>query len=275
MNNLLSFSSLKLELFSKQGLRLKPASGFVLEARRKSYLITNRHVVCSRAVLEEERQESSLEPYTLKTSLHIHGGDGEKNIPLYMGMRKRITLPLYDEAGAPQWMESRDHEQRQPMVDLVALPIQFDLTLELLSARTPGIYMNEQPWPRISNYWMKVSAIPISGIETDVEYAPPDAVHIIGYPLSWAPDGIDRSSSAFWRTSFIASEMYEGGRTRSDVFFVDPCAPEGMTGSPVVGLKNNRMKLLGVYSDHSTAEFGANAGFVWGAWLLKDLIGAS
>jgi hypothetical protein len=45
-----------------------------------------------------------------------------------------------------------------------------------------------------------------------------------------------------------------------------------MTGSPVVGLKNDRIKLLGIYSDHPTAEFGANAGFVWGAWLLKDLI---
>jgi hypothetical protein len=119
---------------------------------------------------------------------------------------------------------------------------------------------------------MKISALPISGIDTDVEYGPPDAVHIIGYPLGWAPEGTDRSSSAFWRTSFIASEIFEAGMARSDVFFVDPCAPEGMTGSPVVGLKNDRIKLLGIYSDHPTAEFGANAGFVWGAWLLKDLI---
>jgi hypothetical protein len=48
-----------------------------------------------------------------------------------------------------------------------------------------------------------------------------------------------------------------------------------MTGSPVVGMKNDRMKLLGVYSDRSTAEFGANAGFVWGAWLLKELFRTS
>jgi len=48
-----------------------------------------------------------------------------------------------------------------------------------------------------------------------------------------------------------------------------------MTGSPVVGMKNERIKLLGVYSDQSTAEFGANAGFVWDAWLVKELIGAA
>jgi hypothetical protein len=47
-----------------------------------------------------------------------------------------------------------------------------------------------------------------------------------------------------------------------------------MTGSPVVGLKNDRMKLIGVYSDSSTAEFGANAGLVWDASLVKELIGA-
>ena len=275
MNNLLSFSSLKLDLFSKEGARLKPASGFVVEVGRRYYLITNRHAMCSRDMPEAEPQEPSLEPYTLKTSIHIYGGDGEKNFPLYMGMRKRITFPLYDNQGTRQWMESRDNEQRQPIVDLAALPIRFDLAMELVSANLPGIHIKAKSWSKSSNYWMKVSAIPISGIDTDVEYGPPDAVHIIGYPLGWAPDGMDRSSSAFWRTSFIASEMYEGGRTRSDIFFVDPCPPEGMTGSPVVGMKNNRLKLLGIYSDQSTAEFGANAGFVWGAWLLKDLIGTA
>jgi hypothetical protein len=46
-----------------------------------------------------------------------------------------------------------------------------------------------------------------------------------------------------------------------------------MTGSPVVGMKNDRMKLLGVYSDRSTADFGADAGLVYDARLLKELIG--
>lgn len=45
-----------------------------------------------------------------------------------------------------------------------------------------------------------------------------------------------------------------------------------MSGSPVVGAKNDRMKLLGVYSDRSTAEFGANAGLVWDASHIKDLL---
>ena len=41
MNNLLSFSSVKVDLFSKDNVRLKPASGFVVEVGNQYYLITN------------------------------------------------------------------------------------------------------------------------------------------------------------------------------------------------------------------------------------------
>ena len=274
MNNPLSFSSLKLELFSKEGNRLKPASGFVVEAGNQYYLITNQHVLSGRSIPVTEQEEPVLAPYTLKTSIHIHWGEGEKGFPLSMGMRRRITVPLYDDHNTPIWIEHPPKKQHQPIADIVALPIQmneklrFNQTLSLFSGKFIGSLSN-------TNYWSKVSAIPISVIDTEVEYGPSDAVHIIGYPLGWAPEGTDRSSSAFWRTSFIASEIYETGMTRSDTFFIDPCAPDGMTGSPVVGMKNDCTKLLGVYSDRSTAEFGANAGLVWGAWQVKELIGAS
>jgi hypothetical protein len=179
-------------------------------------------------------------------------------------------------------MECRSTEGHQPKVDVVALPIQVELTLRLFSGKLPGITVykkettiSKSSWPKDMDDWTNISAMPISAVDTDVEYGPADPVHVIGYPLDWAPEGTDRSSSAFWRTSFIASEIYESGSNRWDAFFIDPNAPEGMTGSPVVGMKNDRLKLLGVYSDRSTVKFGANAGFVWGAWLLKELIGSS
>jgi hypothetical protein len=275
MNNPLSFSSVKLDLFSKDGIRLKPASGFIVKAVNQYYLITNWHVLSGRDIITRELQESVVKPYTLKTSLHIHGGHGEKRAPLSMGMRKRITVQLYDDNDSPRWIERRTNEGNQHMVDIVALPIQVNLTLRLFSGNIPGININKGSWDENTDYWTKISAIPISAIDTDVEYGPPDTVHVIGYPIGWEPDGTDRTSSAFWRTSFIASEIYEPGMRRADSFFIDPCAPEGMTGSPVVGMKSDRIKLLGVYSDCSTAEFGANAGFVCGAWLMKELIGTS
>jgi hypothetical protein len=266
MNNPLSFSSVRLDLFSKADVRLKPASGFVVEAGNQYYLITNWHVVSG------GQQESRMKPYLLKTSVHIYGGAGEKRAPLSMGVRKRITVQLYDDNNSPRWIEYRTNDENQHPVDIVALTIQVDLALRLFSGNIPGITIDRGPWDENTDYRTKVSAIPISALDTDVEYGPPDIVHIIGYPIAWEPDGADRISSAFWRTSFIASEIYEPGMRRADTFFIDPCAPAGMTGSPVIGMKKDRMKLLGVYSDLSTAEFGANAGLVYGAWLVKKLM---
>jgi hypothetical protein len=274
MNNPLSYSSLKLDLFSKDGIRLKPASGFVVEAGSQYYLITNRHVVSSSDIPAGGQQEPMIEPYLLKTSIHIYSGVGEESHPFSMGIRKRMTVQLYDEKHMSKWIEHQATQNNQPLIDVVALPIQLD---QFLRPPIPGIQNTMSYWPdsQPKHWWAKFSSIPLSAIDTDMEYGPPDAVYIIGYPLSWAPTGIDKSSTAFWRTSSIASELDEPGRTHANAFFIDPSAPEGMTGSPVVGMKNGRTKLLGIYSDSSTVEFGANAGLVWDALLVKELFGAS
>jgi hypothetical protein len=270
MNNPLSSSSLKLDLFSKDGVRLKPASGFVIEAGNQYYLITNWHVLSGRDISAPGQQALVIEPHILKTAIHTYGGRGEKSNPPQMGIWKRITVQLYDDHDVPRWIQGRTDEKSQPTVDVVALPIKLDPTFR-------GLFKWQFEGSNINNMdsWVKISAISSSAIDTDVEYGPSDTVHIIGYPLGWAPIGTDKSSSAFWRMSSIASERSEIGMTPANAFFIDPCALEGMTGSPVIGMKNERMKLLGVYSDSSTAEFGANAGLVWDASLVKELIGAS
>jgi hypothetical protein len=272
MNNMLSFSSVKLEPFSKEGAQLKPASGFVVEAGGRYYLITNWHVVSGRKLLADEQQEPAGGPYTVKISIHLHSGEGERPFPLSMGARQLITIPLYDDNGIPRWVEDQSSEEQNPMVDIVALPIEQRQIVSSLSGILPGPYSRTGPWTKNTNYWTKVSAIPISAIETDVEYGPSDAINIIGYPLGWILEGINSYSSAFWQTSFIASEIFEHGLIGANIFFVDPRAPEGMAGSPVVGTKRDRLKLLGVYSDRSIEEFGTNAGLVYDARLVKKLI---
>ena len=269
MNNLLSFASVKLDRFARNGTRLEPASGFVLEADHRYYLVTNLHVLSRKD--DAGSQDSVLEPYLLKTSIHSHWGEGEKRFPFSMGRRQRITVPLYDNSGTPTWRECQSKGASEPPADIAALHLPRDKTLELI--RTMNLY-NEKRLENLlhSNDWTRISAIQVSTIDTDVDYGPPDVVHVIGYPHAWAPEGPDRTSSAFWRTSFIASEIYEAGMSRSDVFFIDPCAPQGMTGSPVVGMKKERMKLLGVYSGRSMTEFDANAGLVYRAQSLKELI---
>jgi len=267
MNNLLSFSSVKLDFFSEDGVQLKPASGFVMETDNQYYLITNWHVVAD--------EEQDIKPCVLKTSIHIHGGAGEKRAPLWMGVRKKITVSLYDDNELPRWIDLRTKDESIISADIVALPIQADLTLRLFSGKIPGITIDKSSRDENTEYWTKISAIPISTIDTDVDYHPPDTVHVVGYPLGWEPEGVDKSSSAFWRTSFIASEIYEPGTHRANIFFIDSRISDGMTGSPVVGMKNDLLKLLGVYSDRSTMEFNANAGLVYDARLVKELIGVS
>ena len=87
MNNPLSFSSVKLDLFSKEGIRLKPASGLVVDAGNQYYLITNWHVVSGGDIHTDGQPEPVVRPYTLKTSLHIHGVAWEKNDAFSMGER--------------------------------------------------------------------------------------------------------------------------------------------------------------------------------------------
>ena len=48
MSNSLSYYSLKLDLFSKDGVHLQQASGFVVEAANQHDLITNRHIISDR-----------------------------------------------------------------------------------------------------------------------------------------------------------------------------------------------------------------------------------
>jgi hypothetical protein len=277
MNNPLSYSSVKLDLFSKDGAHLKSASGFVVEAGNQYYLITNRHVVSSSDIPAGSQQETVTEPHILKTSIHIRSGVGETSHPLSMGIRKRMTVQLYEGNDAPKWIECQTNEHHQPMTDVIALPIQLDQFLRPSNAAIPEIQTNMGYWPdpQPKHWWAKICSIPISAIDVEVEYGPSDMVYVIGYPLGWAPTGPNKSSTAFWRTSSIASERGEIGMTLADAFFIDPCAPEGMTGSPVVGVKNDHLKLIGVYSDSSTAEFGANAGLVWDAVLVKKLLSAS
>ena len=160
MNNPLSYSSLKLDVFSKDGVQLKSASGFAVEAGNQRYLITNRHVVSSGP------QEPVSEPYILKTSLRIHGGMGEAI------RRQRITFQLYDDNKTPRWIEHRENEQDQPRVDVVALPIQSNLmNVDKFLGTIAGM-----PIDNDKNIWLKVSAIPVSAIDTDIEYGPSDTV---------------------------------------------------------------------------------------------------
>lgn len=272
MNNPLSYSSVKLDLYSREGAPLKQASGFIVEADGNYFLITNWHVLSGMDFTRQQERPGDI-PFSLRASVHIYSGEGENNTPLSWGMWRKVTIPLYDKNNQPTWIEPQK-KQDQQKADVAVLPVSKNESLPL-NASLRLFTMRSQAPPTHSEQWVRISAIPISSIDTKVEYGPPDRVNVVGFPHGWAPNGSEKSSSAFWRTASIASEIYETGMSRWQyTFFIEPCPPEGMTGSPVLGFKNDRLKLLGVYSDSSTAEFGAHAGIVWDAWLVKELVGS-
>jgi hypothetical protein len=273
MKNPLSFSSVKLELFSKEDVHVNTASGFVIQVNNQYYLITNWHVVAGKHIPIHEPQQQEITPFTLKTTLHTTETQKWKNAEdtPYSWFWHRVTIQLYDN-DTPRWIVLGGNKQHPLSADVIALPIALDPTkgLQSFNIRMQGAEKFIE-----GMYDVKISAIPIAAIDVDVKYGPGDIVHIIGYPLGWAPAGTAKPSAAFWRMSSIASELNEPGMIQTSGFFVDPCAPDGMSGSPVVGMKDNRMKLLGVYSHHSTEKFGVNAGLVSEASSIKELLRGS
>jgi hypothetical protein len=244
----------------------------MVEAEGRYFLVTNWHVLSGKDFARQQEGLGDI-PFTIRTSVHIYSGEGEDMPPLYWGMWRKITIPLYDKSNAPAWIEPQTR-QNQPKADVVALPISKNKSVPFRSAFS---LFSQRPMESNSqkDQWARISAIPMSALETKVEYGPSDLVNVVGFPHGWAPNGNDKSSTAFWRTASIASEIYETGMSRWEhTFFIDPCPPEGMTGSPVLGSKSDHLKLLGVYSDSSTAEYGANAGIVWDASLVKHLVGS-
>lgn len=279
MSNPLSYSSVKLDIFTRNDSYLGQASGFVVETANRHYLITNRHLVSNSEISSHGQQTRIMEPYTIKTSIHIHGGDKKSSFPLSWGVWKKITIQLYDNDHCPKWLQHQTNEQTQSAPDVIALSIHLNYSMKFNQALMQRALMQyEEKFlgnRGSTSYWSKISAIPISTIDTDVEYNPPDPVYIVGYPIGWSPAGTEKSSAAFWRMSSIASELDVTGTIRTDMFFIDPFALEGMSGSPVIGLKNGHMKLLGIYSARSTREFSINAGVVWKASTVKALIDPS
>ena len=136
----------------------------MVEAGSQYYLITNRHLLSGRNISAHEPQEQIVEPYILKTSLHIYGGEGETSQPLSMGIRKRITVQLYDENSAPRWLESQTKAQQRQMVDVVALPVDLNQFLSLSSGRITGMHLTGLRYPpyrsqRLTQMWNMVLLI--------------------------------------------------------------------------------------------------------------------
>jgi hypothetical protein len=215
------------------------ATGFVLQKNQNYYLVTNRHVVLSCA---EDSNPNDVGGWICADKFKIlHNTAG------HLGDWFWVEENLYDEAKHKRWLE---HPTLGAAADLIALPLK----------NTEGV----QFYP-----------LDLSLRNSDMQLAPGDPVHIVGFPFGETQGG----GLPIWKTGTIASDLdiNYGGKAK---FLVDATARSGMSGSPVYARRFGQpqdkasnggegvTKFLGVYAEENQAlELGA----VWKADAVAAL----
>lgn len=231
--------------------KMAAATGFVLQHKSRHYLITNWHIVSGRR--NDNGQPMAAHGGT-PSAIHIwHNHMGGAEYLAWAG----TTEELYDQNGAPRWLE---HRQFGRDVDVVALPL----------AITTGISFRSRNLDEESSSGRVLAA--------DV----PDQVNIIGFPYGEVAAG----RIAIWVQGSIATDMdidYAG----LPCFLVDSRTRRGQSGSPVIvyrgaadpaRLTDGRVlmghtdmsRLLGVYSGRINPE--SDLGKVWKTSAIREIM---
>lgn len=249
--------SLLLEL-SVDGSPIGTATGFVISAGGKYYLITNWHAVTGRHPDTNEDLKAGKHP-TEVTILH--------HIANNIGHWKKCTEQLYGQDGEPNWLE---HPLGRP-IDVIALPLQ-------------------NGDPDIAVYPMELSLF-----ESEIIATPGMPVSIIGYPSDLTKAGgwpIWKTGHIASDPDIDYRDPYQNYKP-IPAFLIDAITRHGMSGSPVVirlsggyhvrhddssigyvpsGLQTRFLGVLsaGMYND----EIGlAEIGLVWRSQLIHDICG--
>ncbi len=236
--------------------QLSTATGFLYYGCDELVLVTNRHVVI--------KEGKSFFPDRLIVRMHIDEVDLSKN--------ENFTIPLYDEAGKPRWLEhpkKLDHpellknEMLDTFIDVVCVKI--DKNSKLFNVeKTSNIKLasKDQLSPSIHPAWI-------------------DRVVSVGYPLGYY-DNIH--NLPMLKTGFMASP-YGVLHRGAPLFLVDSVAKPGVSGSPVF----TEQMLYYRHSDGSMKKFDEPQQFflgilsaslidmsvVWYAYLIDEILKAN
>lgn len=251
----MSLVSLLLEV-RVNGRALSSASGFIVESRGASFLITNWHVVAGRDPDTGQLLSSTgAVPDELAIVYHrVWEEDGQRRTGWHVG-----SECLLNEDFIPRWLEHPAGRE----VDVVALPVR-------------------KPIEDVAFFPMNLALI-----ETDIFAGVGDSVFIIGYPFGLTGGAV----FPIWKAGHIASEP-EIDYDNRPLFLVDATTREGMSGSPVIlwfpghGYKtrnrveighgavyvgdSSKTRFLGVYAGriHGSAEVGR----VWKPEVIEPIL---
>lgn len=231
--------------------RMAVATGFVVQRKSQSYLITNWHVVSGR---RSDNGQPLASHGGLPDKIEIwHNHIGAPNFISWAPVIEKVV----GEEDTPHWLEHPRYGRR---VDVVALPLTF----------TSGVSF----YP----YDLEDGSSGTPVLVADV----PDPVNIIGFPFGESA----AVRIAIWSKGSIATDM-EVDYGQLPCFLIDSRTRQGQSGSPVVVYKgpsdNGRLtnggvimggeimsRLLGVYSGRINPE--SDLGRVWKVSALKEIL---
>lgn len=226
---------------------LSSGTGFVVEAKNRSYLITNRHNVTGR---NNFNNECLHDKGAIPNEVDIW--HNKKNSLGTWVKRKELLLTEDVE----NWIE---HPTLGCEADFIALP--------LTNLDDVHLYPYE-----LSNEVNEISLLPT------------DILRVVGFPFGMSSSGI--GMVAIWMTGFVASEP-DIDYMKLPVILIDCRARPGQSGSPVIShvnagtmyregdnvktiTKGSMTKFVGIYSGRIHKD--SDIGIVWKRSAILELI---
>lgn len=239
----LSLCCMKAEL-KVNGIKLGPATAFLVSVVGQTFLVTNWHVVSGRDANTGDcldKQYAAI-PDTLSVMWHSPG---------VLGYCDVVDIPLYNNDGLPLWLEHESGRQ----VDVVVIPCN---TKRLLSFPFP-IELEDSP----------------------IKIHPGSPVCIVGYPLGLSVSGIlpiwktGHMACDFYvnfnpgSPAFLIDATTKEGMSGSPVF-ARVYGPFETEEGYLLAAEGVTSKFLGVYAGREGER--SDIGRVWRSSVIKEII---
>lgn len=243
------------------------ATAFLWKRHDKLWLVTNAHNVTGWDYLRSQ----SLSPTGFaptEAHLHLMYKEPANEEGYYHIARTKIAAPLHRD-GAPNWFV---HPAFGPIVDVAVISI--------------GVIDRDKLWPASEESALSLANEPLNELRTWTNFhiSAGDDAYVIGFPM-----GLDGGEGyPLWKRASVASEpdLDLDGLPK---VLIDTTTREGMSGSPVVGIRRGLIPkagaasgeqligqaavILGVYSGRLADDpLGAQLGVVWKIATVDEII---
>lgn len=236
---------------------LADATGFFWTESDKTFLITNWHVVTGRHP-DTGKALSCFAPAEIAYPRFI---EGESYSEVWWE-----KIQLRDEGGNATWFE---HPVYSGSADVAAVLVPLHLPIE--TSKGPQ-----------KSYVCTIDETSYHGEWAGRRLDMGSDLFVLGFPLGLKPTG----HFPIWKRASVATEM-DIPLNDKPAFLVDAATRQGMSGSPVVYVRNRDMHVLGgavptryvefvgVYSGRHVGgnEIEAQLGIVWKPEIIRDIVG--